>query len=118
MNGQRPATNIEVGGNFVGDVTFGNKTTTTHINDSSQSRPSLAEVIDEVERLLEEFEDRNAAATESDQVTYVNLVAKPELKQRAVGALKAGGEAAIDELVLENKYLKVVKAILMGWWKP
>jgi hypothetical protein len=31
--------------------------------------------------------------------------------------LQATGEAAIDEFVLESKYLKVAKAAIKGWIK-
>ncbi|MEO1256537.1 MAG: hypothetical protein AAFY41_16845 [Bacteroidota bacterium] len=42
-------------------------------------------------------------------------MAFPTLKRKATNALRAGGEAAIDEFVLENKYLKVGKAIVKAW---
>jgi len=42
----------------------------------------------------------------------------PSFKRRVVGALQAGGETAIDEFVLENKYLKVAKAVMKGWFQP
>ena len=39
------------------------------------------------------------------------------LKQRCVGALKAGGETAIEEF-LDNPYVNVGKAVVKGWMKP
>ncbi|MCL2937925.1 MAG: hypothetical protein MGU50_15835 [Trichodesmium sp. MAG_R02] len=41
-------------------------------------------------------------------------VSYPSLKQRTIAALRAGGRTAIDEFFLENKYLKVGKAIVQA----
>lgn len=84
----------------------------------SEHNNILGETVSEVERLLRQLEDTNPSATESEQVAYVNIAAKPDLKQRAIAALKEGSETAIDEFVLENKYLKVVKAVIKGWLRP
>jgi hypothetical protein len=35
-----------------------------------------------------------------------------------IAALRSRGETAIDELVLEDKYLNVGKAVLKGWISP
>jgi hypothetical protein len=51
-------------------------------------------------------------------VAYVNIAAKPALKQRAIAALKEGSETALEEFFLESKYLKVGKAIIKGWLQP
>ena len=45
-------------------------------------------------------------------------VSYPSLKQRTIAALRAGGGTAIDEFFLENKYLKVGKAIVQAWLQP
>jgi hypothetical protein len=84
----------------------------------SEQKQTLAEAAAEIQRLLKQLEETNPTATEPEQVAYVNVGTKPELKQRAVAALKAGGETAIDEFFLENKYLKVGKAIVKGWLQP
>jgi len=81
-------------------------------------KKSLAEAAAEIQRLLSQLEKTNPTTTESEQVSYVNVAIKPELKQRAIAALKAGSETAIDEFVLENKFLKVVKAVVKGWIEP
>ncbi|HAX79118.1 MAG TPA: hypothetical protein DCY88_25650 [Cyanobacteria bacterium UBA11372] len=64
---------------------------------------------------MKQLEEKNPEATETEQIDHVNAATKPDLKQRAIAALKDGSETAIDEFVLENKYLKVVKAIVKGW---
>jgi len=37
------------------------------------------------------------------------------IKEFAIAALKEAGDTAIDEFILENKYLKVVKVVVKGW---
>ncbi len=79
---------------------------------------SLTEAAAEIQRLLKQLEQANPAATESEQIGYVSAATNPEIKQRAIAALLQGGETAIEEFVLENKYLKVGKSILKGWLNP
>lgn len=82
---------------------------------ASERQKTLAESAAEIQRLLKQLEETNPSATEPEQVAYVNLTTKPALKQRAIGALKEGGDVALEEFFLENKYLKVGKAIIKGW---
>jgi len=82
---------------------------------ASERQKTLAELAAEIQRLLKQLEDTNPLATEPEQIAYVNLATKPDFKQRAIGALKEGGEVAIEEFFLENKYLKVGKAVVKGW---
>ncbi len=77
-------------------------------------RQSLAEAAAEIQRLLKQLEETNPTATESEQISYVNADIKPSLR-KAVAAGKAGLETAIDEFVLENKFLKVIKSVVKGW---
>lgn len=85
-----------------------------NINPSGQ-RQTLAEAAAEIQRLLKQLEETNSTATDAEQIAYVNISTKPDFKQRAIAALKEGGETAIEEFFLENKYLKVGKAIIKGW---
>jgi CHASE3 domain sensor protein len=78
-------------------------------------KQTLAEAADEIQKLLKQLQENNPTATEPEQIARVNEAIKPDLKQRAIAALRDGSETAIDEFVLENKYLKVVKAIVKGW---
>ena len=87
-------------------------------NYASSEKQTLAEAAAEIQRLLQQLEETNPSANETEQITYVNLATKPDLKQRAIAALKAGGDTAIDEFLLENKYLKVTKAIIQAWLQP
>ncbi|AUT04452.1 hypothetical protein CLI64_21425 [Nostoc sp. CENA543] len=80
-----------------------------------EKKQTLAEAACEIQRLLKQLEETNPAATEPEQIVYVNVATKPDLKQRTIAALKEGGETAIEEFFLENKYLKVGKAIIKGW---
>jgi uncharacterized protein YjbI with pentapeptide repeats len=78
-------------------------------------KQSLVEAAAEIQRLLKQLEETNPTATESEQVSYVNLAIKRDLKKRVIDTIKAGGETIIDEFVLENKGLKVVKSMLKEW---
>jgi hypothetical protein len=108
--------NIQVG-SMIGNITIGNNYGSIETINNSCQQKSLADAASEIQRLLTQLKETNPAATELEQISYVNIATQPELKQRAVDALKEGCETAIDEFVLENKYLKVVKAVLKGWMK-
>lgn len=84
---------------------------------SPQQSKNLAEAAKEIQNLLEELEKSNSHATEDQKICYVNDNTTPNFKRRVVSALQAGGETAIDEFILENKYLKVVKEVLKDWIK-
>ncbi|HEY9674156.1 MAG TPA: hypothetical protein V6D11_22145 [Waterburya sp.] len=84
----------------------------------SEQKQTLAEAAAEIQKLLKQLEQTNPTATEAEKVAFVNDETSPSFKRRVVGALKALGEAAIDEFVLENKSLKVIKETVKGWMKP
>lgn len=84
-----------------------------HIHISEQ-KPTLAEAAKEIQKLLKQLEITNPTATEVDKIVYVNDETTPKFKRRVVGALQAGGEAAIEEF-LDNPYVNVGKAIVKGW---
>jgi len=84
----------------------------------SEPRKTLAEAAEEIQQLLKQLEQTNPTATESEKVAYVNDETTPSFKRRVAGALQASGETAIDEFILENKYLKVVKSAIKGWLQP
>lgn len=105
-------------GNFANQVQDDARQQTNQYNYASPEKQTLAEAANEIQRLLKQFEETNATATEIEQVAYVNFAVKPDIKQRAIAALKAGGETAIDEFFLENKYLKVGKAVIKAWLQP
>jgi uncharacterized protein YjbI with pentapeptide repeats len=83
----------------------------------SEQKLTLAEAAAEIQRLLKQLEQTNPNVTEAEKVAYVNDETTPSLKRRAVGALQAGGEAAIEEF-LDNPYVNVGKAVVKGWMKP
>lgn len=78
----------------------------------------LSVAASEIQYRLKRLEETNPTATESEQLSCVNDAVKPDLKQRMSAAFRAGTEAVIDEFVLENKRLKVVKAVIKGWLQP
>jgi regulator of protease activity HflC (stomatin/prohibitin superfamily) len=83
----------------------------------SEQKQTLAEAAREIQQLLKQLEQTNPTATEAEKIAYVNDETTPSFKRRAVSALQAGGEAAIEEF-LDNPYVNVGKAIVKGWMKP
>jgi hypothetical protein len=81
---------------------------------TKNSKP-LNEAATEIQRLLKQLEETNPTTDEAEKIAYINIATKPGLKQRVIAALRSSGETAIDELVLEDKYLNVGKAVLKGW---
>ena len=82
-----------------------------------EQKKTLAEAAAEIQQLLKQLEKSNPNATEIEKIDYVNDETTPSFKRRVVGALQAGGEAAIEEF-LDNSYVNVGKAIVKGWIKP
>ncbi|WP_333462398.1 hypothetical protein [Microcoleus sp. herbarium7] len=89
---------------------------TTFVQQSEQKQ-TLAASAKEIQELLKQLEVTNPTATEAEKITHVNDETTPSFKRRAVGALQAGSEAAIEEF-LDNPYVNVGKAIVKGWIKP
>jgi len=83
----------------------------------SQQKQTLSDAAEEIQQLLKQLEKTNPTATEAEKIVYVNDETTPGFKRRVVGALQAGGEAAIEEF-LKNPYVNVGKAIVKGWIKP
>jgi hypothetical protein len=83
-----------------------------HITRNSQP---LNEAATEIQRLLKQLEETNPTTDEAEKIAYINIATNPGLKQRVITALRSSGETAIDQLVLEDKYLNVGKTVLKGW---
>ena len=83
----------------------------------SEQKQTLAASAKEIQELLKQLEVTNPTATEAEKIAHVNDETTPSFKRRAVGALQAGGEAAIEEF-LDNSYFNVVKETVKGWMKP
>jgi hypothetical protein len=107
------------GANFPGGFAETNhgKMVETQNNYPSEQRQTLAEAATEIQQLLKQLEQTNPTATESERIAYVNDETTPSFKRRVVGALQAGGEAAIEEF-LDNPYVNVGKATVKGWMQP
>ncbi|WP_293260528.1 hypothetical protein [Microcoleus sp. PH2017_21_RUC_O_A] len=80
----------------------------------SEQKVTLAEAAAEIQKLLKQLEIDNPTATKDEKIAYVNDATNPNIKKRAIAALKAGGETAIEEF-LANPYVNVGKAIIKGW---
>ena len=105
-------------GNFANQVSDNARQQANQHIHLSESRRTLAEAAKEIQQLLNQLEQTNPTATESEKVAYVNDETTPSFKRRVAGALQESGETAIDEFILENKYLKVVKSAIKGWLQP
>ncbi|NEQ38934.1 MAG: hypothetical protein F6K40_22730 [Okeania sp. SIO3I5] len=84
----------------------------------SKEEKTLTEAANEIQKLLKQLEQSNPNATEEEKIEYINDETTPSFKRRVINSLKATGEAAIDQFVLENKPLKVAKAAIKGWFQP
>ncbi len=83
----------------------------------SEQKQTLAASAKEIQQLLKQLEVTNPTATDAEKIAHVNDETTPSFRRRAVGALRAGGEAAIEEF-LDNPYVNVVKETVKGWMKP
>jgi hypothetical protein len=84
----------------------------------SEEKKTLAEAANEIQQLLKQLEKSNPNATEIEQIAYLEDETTPRFKRRVSSALQAAGETAIDEFILDNKWLKVAKAAIKKWLKP
>ena len=82
----------------------------------SEQKQTLAQAAAEIQKLLKQLEKSYPTATEVEKINYVNNETTSSFKNRVVGALQSGGEAAIEEF-LDNPYVNVVKAAVKGWLK-
>jgi hypothetical protein len=87
-------------------------------NYAPEQKQTLAEAAAEIQQLLKQLEQTNPSATEAEQIEHINNETSPNFKRRFASALQAFGETAIDEFVLENKWLKVIKETGKRWMKP
>ncbi|WLT37384.1 hypothetical protein NON20_16080 [Synechocystis sp. B12] len=68
--------------------------------------------------ILEKIDDLENNFTECQKIEYINNQISKESKLRLVSAMKTGGETVIDEFLLGNKFLKVIKSAIKGWMNP
>ncbi|MEP0798201.1 hypothetical protein NDI44_27125 [Trichocoleus sp. DQ-A3] len=83
----------------------------------SDQTKTLSEAAAEIQQLLKQLEQSNPSASESEKIAYINDETTRSFQRRVASALQASGETAIDEFILENKYLKVVKAAIKSWFQ-
>jgi uncharacterized protein YjbI with pentapeptide repeats len=103
---------------FVHEAKSGSNVTLNQNNYGSQQKENLAEAAAAIQELLKQLEKDNPSATEGEQISHIKDNTTPKFQRRTASALKAGGETAIDEFILDNKYLKVIKATIKGWIQP
>lgn len=103
--------NVKIGGNIV---------ETNTQNNNYAPEKSLAEAATEIQQLLDQLSKTNPTNTESDKQTFVieaiqaELKRNPSLRERLISALKAGGDAALEELFRHPLLTIPVKAV-RGW---
>ncbi|WP_293150358.1 MULTISPECIES: hypothetical protein [unclassified Microcoleus] len=100
----------------IGQAGAAGKYASSHNNTfvQSEQKVTLAEAAAEIQKLLKQLDIDNPTATKDEKIAYVNDATNPDIKKRAIAALKAGGETAIEEF-LANPYVNVGKAIIKGW---
>jgi hypothetical protein len=103
---------------FVDRAASGSNVTFNQNNYTPEQKQTLAEAATEIQQLLKQLETDNPSATEAEQISHIKDNTTPKFQRRAASALKAGGETAIDEFILDNKYLKVIKSTIKGWVQP
>jgi hypothetical protein len=119
-NQKREGIRVKEGDTYnIGQAGAAGKFASSHNNTfvQSEQKVTLAEAAAEIQQLLKELEKKNPTATEGEKIAYVNVATNPDIKQRAIAALKAGGETAIEEF-LDNPYVNLAKAIIKGGIKP
>ncbi|MFM5980485.1 MAG: hypothetical protein ACKO9I_08125, partial [Sphaerospermopsis kisseleviana] len=85
-------------------------------------KPNLADSAGEIQQLLQILNQSYPADIPTDTQAEIEVAVKginknPELKERVIGALKAGGIEAIKELT-DNIYVNVLIAAYDGWKNP
>jgi uncharacterized protein YjbI with pentapeptide repeats len=107
-------------GNFIDTAQSGSRQQSINHqhNYAPEQKQTLAEAAAEIQQLLKQLEQTNPSATEAEQIEHINNETSPNFKRRFASALQAFGETAIDEFVLENKWLKVIKETGKRWMKP
>ncbi|MDJ0903904.1 MAG: pentapeptide repeat-containing protein [Xenococcus sp. MO_188.B8] len=101
-------------GNFANEVKDNARQQANQNIYASEQKQTLAEAAKEIQKLLQQLESSNPTATEAQQIEHINDETTPKFKRKAFAALKAAGDTAIDEF-LDNSYVKVCKAAIMGW---
>lgn len=103
------------GGGFAG--TAGSTSEGTFYDYSSSH--DLSDTAAQIQRLLQQLEQSNATATETEKMIVAAKAAdeikdNPTLKARVIGALMSGGKEAFKEAV-DNPLVNVLVAIIEGW---
>ena len=89
---------------------------------SSDQRQNLAEAAKEIQQLLNQLSETYPTTTSAGQMAIATKAVEeieqnPALKQRVIGALKAGGTEALKEMV-DHPAVNILLAVLEGWQKP
>jgi outer membrane murein-binding lipoprotein Lpp/uncharacterized protein YukE len=108
QNFQAPASGVTAISN--GDIQV------TQNNYPTEQKP-LADAATEIQNLLQQLQKNNPEASEEQQKAWVNAGVKQTVKEQAISAIKAGGNAVIEHFFSDNAYVKVGKAIIEGWSK-
>jgi hypothetical protein len=103
--------------NFANNVLDNARQQTNQNIYSVEQKETLIEAATEIHKLLKQLDESHPFATEVEKITYVNDETTPRFKRRVASALRACGEAAIEEF-LDNPYVNVGKAVVKGWMKP
>ena len=120
QNNKEEKPNVEIkidkaiGSSIIGNGTIQGSIIGTQYSYASEQKQTLGEAAEELQKLLKELKQTDPNATEVQQIEHLNDETTPKFKRKVVAALKAATDTAIDEF-LDNSYIKVGKAAIMGW---
>jgi hypothetical protein len=88
----------------------------------SERRQTLTEAAQEIQQLLNQLSETYPSTTSTEKMAIATKAVEaieqnPALKQRVIGALKAGGTEALKELV-DHPAVNILLATVEGWQNP
>lgn len=81
---------------------------------NAETLPYLTEAAVEIQKLLKQLEVSNPAATEADQMAYLNALIPPARRERFISAFQSSDNTALKDV----PYGPILKALVEGWQGP
>ncbi|ESA37134.1 pentapeptide repeat protein [Leptolyngbya sp. Heron Island J] len=102
----------------VGNITdniYGDQNSEQTVYYNQNQEKTIVESAREIQDLIKQLEQSSPSASEEEKIEYVNEQAPAILRQKIVKSLQAGGIAAIDEVLENNAYVSVIRAVAKAW---
>lgn len=104
-------------GGIIDTAEDGSNQEINQFNYSSETEQILIQTLEDIQKLIKQFEQNNPDASEEEKIFYVNDNTTPSFKRRVRLALQGAGETALEEF-LDNSYVNIGKAAIKGWLNP